>query len=103
MKLVLGILICVSFLLTGCVTTDVGSGCIFTSVKEGKSATSSTSARKTGIACAKNVFGAFAWGDASIDAAKKNGGIKKVSSVDRDVFTIFGSLYSKSCTVVKGK
>lgn len=56
---------------------------------------------KTGQACANNILGLISTGDASIDAAKKAGGIKDVSSVDHDSTSILG-LYGTFCTVVKG-
>ena len=46
-------------------------------------------------------LGIIATGDASIDAAKKAGGITNVASVDHDSTSILG-LFATFCTVVKG-
>jgi hypothetical protein len=46
-------------------------------------------------------LGAVAQGDASIIAAKANGGITKVSSVDHTAKSILG-IWGEWCTIVKG-
>jgi TRL-like protein family len=58
---------------------------------------------KDGEACATGILGLAAWGDASVDAAKKAGGISEVSSVELRNFSILGAVYSVGCTVVHGK
>ncbi len=57
---------------------------------------------KRGEACASGVLGLVAWGDASVDAAKKQGGITDVHTVEhaRSNILIF---YYKGCTVVTGE
>ena len=57
--------------------------------------------RDSAIFKATNILGLIATGDSSIDAAKKAGGIKDVSSVDHDSTSILG-LFGTFCTVVKG-
>ena len=56
---------------------------------------------KTGEACAKSILGWVATGDASIEAAKKAGGISTVTSVDYKVDSVLG-VVGTYCTVVKG-
>lgn len=58
-------------------------------------------ATKSGKSCVTNILGIVATGDSSIEAAKKDGGIKSVSYVDR---TYDGFLYffQKGCTIVRG-
>ncbi|MCX6125120.1 MAG: TRL-like family protein [Proteobacteria bacterium] len=56
---------------------------------------------KKGNACATNILGYVAFGDASIAAAKKNGGITEVSVVDYSSSNIIG-VYGTTCTVVHG-
>ncbi|MCT4552483.1 MAG: TRL-like family protein [Alphaproteobacteria bacterium] len=68
--------------------------------KEAVIATNNSAATKTGKACAKNYLGIFASGDASIEAAKKNGRITRVSSVDREVKRML--IIAENCTIVKG-
>ncbi len=64
-------------------------------------ATEASVASKRGEACGENILGLIATGDHSIDAAKRNGGITQVTSVDADVFSIW-TLYGKRCTIVRG-
>lgn len=75
---------------------------IYTNVKAPVDAESQVDASKEGKACASNILGIVATGDASIDAAKKAGGIKEVSSVDFQSTSILG-LYAQFCTIVRGK
>jgi len=56
---------------------------------------------KTGEACAMSILGIVAIGDGSIDAAKKDGGITQVASVDHKAFSVLG-IYGNVCTVVTG-
>jgi len=59
---------------------------------------------KKGESCTHNILSILNIGDASIAAAKKDGMITQVNSVER---RIFGwnypiSIYGKACTVIKG-
>ena len=56
---------------------------------------------KSGKSCSQNVLGLVAFGDSSLAAAKKNGGIDKVSYFDKDVISVLG-FYGKICTIVYG-
>jgi hypothetical protein len=56
---------------------------------------------KEGRSCAQSILGWIATGDASIPAAANNGGITKVSTVDRHVKNIL-NIYAEYCTVVHG-
>lgn len=89
---------------TGCATvaSPVGNGFIFTAVDGPVSLTENVGSRKTGEACASNVLGLFATGDASTESARRNGGIAKVSTVDHSSFSLL-FLYSRFCTVVHGE
>lgn len=62
----------------------------------------SASASKRGESCAQNILGMVAWGDASIDTAKKNGGITQVASVEQLPTRVLG-YYARFCTVVRGE
>ncbi|MCK5889102.1 MAG: TRL-like family protein [Methylococcales bacterium] len=91
----------VSSLLMGCATgySPVGVGLI-TDVKGPISATEMTGS-KTGKACATTTLGLINKGDASIEAAKQDGNISVVASVDyhtKGFYPIFG----KTCTIVTG-
>jgi hypothetical protein len=90
--------------LSGCASTGMGLSTGFAIVnihKEAGSATNAAGASKTGKACANNYLGIAAVGDNSIEAAKKNGGISTVASVDYDITNILG-FYGASCVIVKG-
>lgn len=88
--------------LGGCaVVASPTTGLLYTKVQGPVVVGNSTNTTKTGQACASNILGLISTGDASIDAAKKAGGIKEVASVDHDSTSIL-SLYATYCTVVKG-
>ncbi len=57
---------------------------------------------KTGESCASGVLGVASWGDMSLDAAKKNGGIQQVDTLDYRTMDILGVVYQKHCTVITG-
>lgn len=57
---------------------------------------------KEGRACSTGVLGVAAWGDSSIDAAKKAGGITSVHSVEYEATAVLGFVYVDVCTVVHG-
>ena len=48
-----------------------------------------------------NILGYFATGDAGVEAAKKNGGITKVSNVDYNFQSLLG-IFGKTTTIVCG-
>ena len=98
--LVLGI----SSLLGGCATvfSPVGNGSIYTAVRGPVDTGSASGASRDGRACASNILGIVATGDASIAAAKRNGGIASVASVDHDSMSVLG-VYSRFCTIVAGE
>ena len=77
------------------------AGTTFNETKYGNIATAETATTKEGKACATSILGWIAQGDASIVAAKANGGITKVTSIDHYAKSIL-SLYGEWCTIVKG-
>jgi hypothetical protein len=58
---------------------------------------------KQGQTCASGVLGLAAWGDMSVDTAKKTGGITRVDTVDYSQMSILGIVYTKNCTVITGE
>jgi len=56
---------------------------------------------KTGEACISSILGIVATGDASIEAAKKAGGISQIAHIDHEQFSVVG-VYATSCTIVHG-
>lgn len=57
---------------------------------------------KMGKACMRSILGLVASGDASIQAAKANGNITKVSTIDYEVENILG-VVGNYCIVVRGE
>lgn len=57
---------------------------------------------KQGKACAESILGLIARGDASVRAAKVNGGISKVTTVDHSARNFFG-IVGEWCTLVRGQ
>jgi hypothetical protein len=55
---------------------------------------------RRGESCARNILGIYAFGDLTIEAAKKNGNITKITSISQTKNNMVFA--SKVCTVVKG-
>ncbi len=58
---------------------------------------------KVGTASIQSVLWLVAWGDASTEAAAKNGDISVVQHMDQEAFSILFGLYSKHTTIVYGE
>ena len=58
---------------------------------------------KSGESCATGILALVAFGDASLDAAKKKGGITDVHSVEYSVTNVVGPVYVQACTIVHGE
>jgi hypothetical protein len=103
---VLSLALLSALMMTGCAGAQFaskgGMGFIYRDSVEANAVTSSPDATKKGEACTTNILGLVNTGDASADAAKKNGGITTVSSSDDKYFNILG-IYSSYCSVVRGK
>jgi hypothetical protein len=90
--------------LSGCMIVDspikgvLGTEVIWGDVA-GKTAKADT--LKQGKACAESILGLLARGDASVRAAKENGGISEVSSVDHSARN-FLNIVGEWCTLVRG-
>jgi hypothetical protein len=57
---------------------------------------------KTGKSCVISVLQLVSAGDGGIDAAKRDGNITKVASVDYDFMNVLG-VYGQYCTIVRGE
>ncbi|WP_447977865.1 TRL-like family protein [Candidatus Nitrospira bockiana] len=77
-------------------------GVFYNETKYGDFATRNVDATKEGKACAQTILGLVATGDASVAAAKANGGITEVASIDHSAKSILG-IIGDWCTIVKGK
>ncbi|MFZ9596715.1 MAG: TRL-like family protein [Bdellovibrionia bacterium] len=103
MKSSLTLLALTTALFSGCATTGLYTKtgvALVGSFKEPVMATTAK-ASKSGRACTDNILG-VSFGDASIEAAKKNGGISTVSTVDSEIKNILG-IYGQNCTIVTGE
>lgn len=92
--------------MTSCASMNFGNpagvGSLYTSVKTDAQVTSNPCGSKVGTASATNILGLVLTGDASIEAAAKSAGIKKISHVDRENFNILG-IYSTYKVIVYGE
>lgn len=77
-------------------------GMLYQESSYGMGATSNQAGNRVGEACASQILGLVATGDASIEAARRNGGITMISSVDESTNNYLG-IYGKSCTIVRGR
>jgi hypothetical protein len=82
--------------LTGCLYADIKTPL---DIDADKTAIGS----KVGKSTIESVLWLVAWGDASTDAAAKNGNISVIYHMDRESFSILFGLYSKSTTIVYGE
>jgi hypothetical protein len=109
------ILLCVGLclLMTGCVANmfpggPTPTGILVSTVRSpAQNLTVATDASARGTKCgsssASAVFGLFAFGDASVDAAMKRAGITKVHHVDHEVNLVLLGLFISSRTLVYGE
>lgn len=96
------ICLCLAIILAGC-ATPFPLGQLYTKVELPVAATANVGpSPKVGTAECISVMGLVAIGDASIDAAKKEGGITKIHYVDQDVENILG-IIGRYKTVVYGE
>jgi hypothetical protein len=90
-------------LLGGCaMAKSPVTGLWYTDTHAGLGATSNQAGNRVGEACASTVLGLIAGGDASIEAARRNGGITMISSVDEHSKSVFG-IWAEYCTIVRGR
>lgn len=78
------------------------TGFLYSDVKSPVVATEAYGGSARGEACATSILGAYASGDASLEAAKKNGGVVQINAVDGTAYSFLG-IYAKYCTIVYGK
>lgn len=96
------VLVAVCIVMTGC-ATPYPMGAAYTEIKLPVTATANSGrSPKIGEAMCTTVLGLVATGDASIEAAKRDGGITKVHHVDWSAKNILG-LYGEYKVVVYGE
>ena len=81
------------------------NGCLYANIKAPLDIDADKTAigSKVGTSTIQSVLWLVAWGDASTDAAAKNGNISVVYHMDQEIFSILWGLYSKSTTIVYGE
>ncbi len=101
-NLLLSLVVLIGLSTSGCmIVASPMLGAIYTEAKYGDVATDASGASKEGKACGQSILGWVATGDASVTAAKANGGITTVASVDHSAKNILGIL-GEWCTIVRG-
>lgn len=91
--------------LNGCAMASGGNAAAMGTIYSGYKSPGQVGAAadgKTGEACISSILGLIATGDASIEAAKKAGGITQIAHIDHEQFGVLG-VYATSCTVVHGQ
>lgn len=78
------------------------TGVLYSDVYGPQGATANSAGNRVGEACAQSYLGLVATGDASIEAARRAGGITMITSVDEYASNIF-VFYAKYCTIVRGR
>ena len=81
------------------------NGCLYANVKTplDRDVDKTAIGSKVGTSTVQSVQWLVAWGDASTDAAAKNGNISVIYHMDQEVFSVLWGLYSKSTTIVYGE
>ena len=93
--------------LNGCMIVDspikgvLGTEVIWGDIATGEKGSPAPGALKEGKACAESILGLLARGDASVRAAKENGKITEVISVDHSARNLL-NIVGEWCTIVKG-
>ena len=103
---VLGLMILVVGL-GGCMIVEspikgvLGTEVIWGDIATGEKGSETRGTAKQGKACADSILGLIARGDASVRAAKENGGISEVTTIDHSARNFFG-IVGEWCTLVRG-
>lgn len=86
----------------GCATSRLGvGGILYAETLTPLDATTNQPGNRVGEACATSIFGLIAKGDASIETARRNGGITLISTVDEKYDNVLG--ISRYCAIVRGR
>ena len=90
---------------SGCAFASGGNGFVTGAVYSGYRSPGQVGTAQTGKigeACASSILGWIATGDASIEEAKRAGGITQIAHVDHEQFSILQG-YATTCTIVHGQ
>lgn len=86
--------------MAGCVQSPTGPAILYMNVRGPLGPASGTETPKVGRSCARVALALIAWGDASIDAAKRRGGITRIATIDHKSTNVLG--FGSFCTIVRG-
>lgn len=100
-KLIAACVVSSVVVLAGC-ASPMPVGGFYNGVKYPVQVTEASGASKTGTATCKSILSLFAFGDCSIEAAKANGNITKVSSSDWQSTNVLG-LFGTYTLILKGE
>ena len=95
------------FGLVGCMIVEapirgvMGTEVIWGDFATAEASSASSVSTKQGKACAESILGLVARGDASVRAAKENGGITEVTVIDHSARNFLG-IVGEWCTIVRG-
>ena len=92
-----------SLILVSCASLPPTPGILYSDVQYAQQSTSNQTGNRIGEACSTSILGLVAMGDSTIEAARRNGGITMISSVDRSHKSFLGFGYAKNCTIVRGR
>ena len=79
----------------------LGTEVFWGDIATGKKGPNGSDTPKEGKACAESILGLLARGDASVRAAKLQGGITEVTSVDHSARNLL-NVVGEWCTIVRG-
>ena len=97
-----------AFILIGCGGFGYPTGSLYTGtqvpsgINRNETSGPGKTGDKKGESCATGILNLAAFGDASLDAAKKAGGITELHSIEFHQTNILG-IYTQGCTEVHGK
>jgi len=88
-------LVLIAIMLTGCLYSHV-------TLPYGTELNRTELGHKKGMSSTYSVLWLFAWGDAGVAAASKNGEITTLTHMDREVYSVLFGIYSRYTTIVYG-
>lgn len=89
-----------ALLLSGCIQSPTPAMFEFTNHTV-QAVDNSVKAEKTGTSTCKTVLDIVSWGDCSIEAAKRDGKITKINSIDKKIESY--AVYGELTTIVRGE
>ncbi len=105
--LMLGVALTVSIMVYGCMIAPVvpPQGLIFTNFKAPLDIDQSQTPveQKAGQSSVTTILGMVSFGDGSLEAAAKDGGIKTIESADYQYLSVLLGLFTQYTTIVHGK